>query len=115
MVRGLYTFPPNRTPSPRAASILGHQTRSLWKCPATGGNSSSRFSSRGWLGQGQSHALSQFSVGQRTRSNDGRCAAWEDSVERLEVEVESGPGVVEVPPLWVPLLQGVGPTAQEGS
>ena len=32
-------FPPNRTPSPHAASILGHQTRSLWKCPATGGNS----------------------------------------------------------------------------
>ena len=32
-------FPPNRTPSPHAVSILGHQTRSLWKCPATGGNS----------------------------------------------------------------------------
>ena len=34
-------FAPNRTPSPRAASILGHQTRSLPKCPATGGNSTS--------------------------------------------------------------------------
>ena len=38
-----------------------------------------------------------------------------DSVDRLEVEVESNPGVVEVPPLRVPLLSGLGQETEEGS
>ena len=37
-----------------------------------------------------------------------------DSVDRLEVEVESSSGVVAVPPLRVPLLSGVGPTSPRG-
>ena len=38
-----------------------------------------------------------------------------DSVDRLEVGGGVGSGVVAVPPLWVPLLSGVGQESEEGS
>ena len=38
-----------------------------------------------------------------------------DSVDRLEMGVESTRGVVEVPALWVSLRQGVGSVGEAGS
>ena len=81
------SFPSQQDSFPARSPIVGDKTRSLWKCPASGGNS------MGCSRQG--------GAGRFCRPACGGCGI--------------NSGVVAVRGVWVQVLQGVGPAGQAGS